>query len=102
MYLGGLEVVFFDKIDIEKEEKMDIDEFLFKIVVNNDGQLERNELGNLCMCMYVDVIEDDDSESDEDDDRREKRDKWKGRIEKKEIKMEVWIEKFILDLWLKF
>lgn len=102
MYLGGLEVVFFDKIDIEKEEKMDIDEFLFKIVVNNDGQLERNELGNLCMCMYVDVIEDDDSESDEDDDRREKRDKWKGRIEKKENKMEVWIEKFILDLWLKF
>lgn len=98
MYSGGPEVVFLDKIDTEKEEKMDIDEPPLKIVVNNDGQPERNEPGNLRMRMHADAIEDDDSESDEDDDRREKRDKWKGRIEKKENKMEVRTEKPTLDL----
>ena len=98
MYSGGPEVVFLDKIDTEKEEKMDIDEPPLKIVVNNDGQPERNEPGILRMRMHADAIEDDDSESDEDDDRREKRDKWKGRIEKKENKMEVRTEKPTLDL----
>ena len=99
MYSSGPEVVFLDKIETEKEEKMDIDEPPLKIVVTNDGQPERSEPGNLRMRMHADAIEDDDSESDEDDDRREKRDKWKGRIEKKENKMEeVRTEKPTLDL----
>lgn len=99
MYSSGPEVVFLDKIETEKEEKMDIDEPPLKIVVTNDGQPERSEPGNLRMRMHADAIEDDDSESDEDDDRREKRDKWKGRIEKKEDKMEeVRTEKPTLDL----
>ncbi|XP_022781558.1 nuclear cap-binding protein subunit 3-like isoform X2 [Stylophora pistillata] len=99
MYSSGPEVVFLDKIETEKEEKMDIDEPPLKIVVTNDGQPERSEPGNLRMRMHADAIEDDDSESDEDDDRREKRDKWKGRIEKKEDKMEeVRTEKPTLDI----
>lgn len=78
MYSGGLEVFFLDKIEIDKEEKMDIDEFLFKIVVINEGLVERSDFMNLCMCMYVDFLEEDESESDDDDDSREKCDRWKG------------------------
>lgn len=84
MYTGGPEVLFLDKIETDKEEKMDIDEPPLKIVVTNEGPMERSDTSNLRMRMYADSLEDDESESDDDDDSREKRDRWKGRINRKE------------------
>ena len=98
MYSGGPDVLFLDKIETEREEKMDIDEPPLKIVVTNDGEAERSDPGNLRMRMYADSVEDDDSDSDEDDDRREKRDRWKGRIEKKQNTKEEVRKEPTLDL----
>ena len=84
MYSGGPEVLFLDKIETDKEEKMDIDEPPLKIVVTNEGPVERSDPTNLRMRMYADSLEEDESESDDDDDSREKRDRWKGRIDRKE------------------
>ena len=80
MYTAGPEVVFLDKIETDKEEKMDIDEPPLKIVVTNEGPMERSDTTNLRMRMYADSLEED--ESDSDDDSREKRDRWKGRIDR--------------------
>ena len=82
MYSGGPEVLFLDKIETDKEEKMDIDEPPLKIVVTNEGPVERSDPTNLRM--YADSLEEDESESDDDDDSREKRDRWKGRIDRKQ------------------
>lgn len=84
MYSGGPEVLFLDKIETDKEEKMDIDEPPLKIVVTNEGPVERSDPTNLRMRMYADSLEEDESESDDDDDSREKRDRWKGRIDRKQ------------------
>jgi len=84
MYTGGPQVLFLDKIETDKEEKMDIDEPPLKIVVTNEGPTERSNTTNMRMRMYADSLEDDDSESDDDDDSREKRDRWKGRIDRKQ------------------
>ena len=85
MYTGGPDVLFVDKIETDKEEKMDIDEPPLKIVVSNEGRTERSERGNRRMRMYADSVEEDESESDEeDDDRRENRDKWKERMDRKQ------------------
>ena len=84
MYSGGPEVLFLDKIETDKEEKMDIDEPPLKIVVTNEGPTERSDTTNLRMRMYADSLEEDESESDDDDDNREKRDRWKGRIARKQ------------------
>ena len=84
MYTGGPQVLFLDKIETDKEEKMDIDEPPLKVVVTNEGPTERSNTTNLRMRMYADSLEDDDSESDDDDDSREKRDKWKARIDRKQ------------------
>ena len=83
MYSGGPEVLFLDKIETDKEEKMDIDEPPLKVVVTNEGPMERSDTTNLRMRMYADSLEEDESESDDDDDNREKRDRWKGRIDRK-------------------
>ena len=103
MYADGPDVLFLDKIETEKEEKMEIDEPPLKIMVTNDGPVEKSEPSNLRMRMYADSLEEDDSEdeSDEDDDRREKRDKWKGRIEKKQEKKEEIKPPQTLDLRAK-
>ena len=94
MYTGGPEVVFLDKIETDKEEKMDIDEPPLKIVVTNEGPIERSDTSNLRMRMYADSLEEDESESDDDDDSREKRDRWKGRIDrKKDTKREEPVKK---------
>lgn len=85
MYTGGPEVLFLDKIETDKEEKMDIDEPPLKIVVTNEGPTERSDTTNLRMRMYADSLEEDESDSDDDDDSREKRDRWKGRIDRKQI-----------------
>jgi len=84
MYTGGPDVLFLDKIETDKEEKMEIDEPPLKIVVTNEGTMERSDTSNLRMRMYADSLEDDESDSDDDDDSREKRDRWKGRINRKE------------------
>lgn len=84
MYSGGPEVLFLDKIETDKEEKMDIDEPPLKIVVTNEGPVERSDPTNLRMRMYADSLEEDESESDDDDDSREKRDRWKGRVDRKQ------------------
>lgn len=84
MYTGGPDVLFLDKIETDKEEKMEIDEPPLKIVVTNEGTMERSDTSNLRMRMYADSLEDDESDSDDDDDNREKRDRWKGRINRKE------------------
>ena len=90
MYADGPDVLFLDNVEIEKEEKMEIDEPPLKIMVTNDGPVEKSEPSNLRMRMYADSVEDDDSEDESDDDRREKRDEWKGRIERKqETKEEI-------------
>ena len=83
MYSGGPEVLFLDKIETDKEEKMDIDEPPLKIVVTNEGPTGKSDTTNLRMRMYADSLE-DESESDDDDDSREKRDRWKGRIDRSE------------------
>ncbi|KAJ7387177.1 hypothetical protein OS493_004143 [Desmophyllum pertusum] len=84
MYSGGPDVLFLDKIETEKDEKMDVDEPPLKIIVTNDGPTERSDPANPRMRMYADSVEEEESESDEDnDDRREMRDKWKGRIGRK-------------------
>jgi len=94
MYTGGPEVVFLDKIETDKEEKMDIDEPPLKVVVTNEGPIERSDTSNLRMRMYADSLEEDESESDDDDDSREKRDRWKGRIDrKKDTKREEPVKK---------
>ena len=84
MYSGGPEVLFLDKIETDKDEKMDVDEPPLKIVVTNEGPMERSDTTNLRMRMYADSLEEDESESDDDDDSREKRDRWKGRIDRKQ------------------
>ena len=63
---------------------MEIDEPPLKIVVTNEGTMERSDTSNLRMRMYADSLEDDESDSDDEDDSREKRDRWKGRINRKE------------------
>lgn len=94
MYSGGPEVLFLDKIETDKEEKMDIDEPPLKIVVTNEGPVERSDPTNLRMRMYADSLEEDESESDDDDDSREKRDRWKGRIDRKQnAKQEEQVKK---------
>lgn len=83
MFFEGLEVFFFDKIEEDGDEKMEIDELFLKVMVINEDFVMRVEFFNVCMCMYVDFLEEDESEDESDDDKREKRDKWKGRIGKK-------------------
>ena len=103
MYDGGPEVMFLDKTEAEKEEKMEIDEPPLKIVVTNDGTTERSESSNLRMRMYADSVGEDESEEEsEDEDKRERRDKWKGRIERREEKREEEVKpKPSLDLRTK-
>ena len=100
MYASGPDVLFLDKIEPETEEKMEIDEPPLKIVVTNDGpaEPERSDSSNLRMRMYADTVDEDESESDEDDDRREKRDNWKGRIERRQEKKEQIKPQPTLDL----
>lgn len=94
MYTGGPDVLFLDKLETDKVEEMDIDEPPLKIIVTNEGPTEKpSEPTNLRMRMYADSVEEDESESDEDDDRREKRDKWKGRIERKQDTREEVVKK---------
>lgn len=98
MYADGPDVLFLDKVESEQEEKMEIDEPPLKIMVTNDGPVEKSEPSNLRMRMYADSVEDDDSEDESDDDRREKRDEWKGRIERKQEKKEESKPPKTLDL----
>lgn len=84
---GGPDVLFLDKIEGDDDEKMEIDEPPLKIMVTNEGHVEKIESSNLRMRMYADSLKEDDSD-ESDDDRREKRDKWKGRIGKKTEKKE--------------
>lgn len=79
---GGPDVLFLDKIEEDNDEKMEIDEPPLKIMVTNERPVEKIEPSNLRMRMYADSLKEDDSD-ESDDDRREKRDKWKGRIGKK-------------------
>ena len=80
--------MFLDKIEGEKDEKMEIDEPPLKVVITNDGAAEKREPSDVRMRMYADSVEEDESESDEDDDKRERRDRWKGRTERVETKPE--------------
>ena len=99
MYSGGPDVLFLDKIETEKDEKMDVDEPPLKIIVTNDGPTERSDPANPRMRMYADSVEEEESESDEDnDDRREMRDKWKGRIGRKPNTREEVKKETTLDL----
>ncbi|XP_015762406.1 PREDICTED: nuclear cap-binding protein subunit 3-like [Acropora digitifera] len=84
---GGPDVLFLDKVEEDDDEKMEIDEPPLKIMVTNEGPVEKIESSNLRMRMYADSLKEDDSD-ESDDDRREKRDKWKGRIGKKAEKRE--------------
>lgn len=84
---GGPDVLFLDKVEEDDDEKMEIDEPPLKIMVTNEGPVEKVESSNLRMRMYADSLKEDDSD-ESDDDRREKRDKWKGRIGKKAEKRE--------------
>ncbi|XP_074635376.1 nuclear cap-binding protein subunit 3-like [Acropora palmata] len=84
---GGPDVLFLDKIEEDDDEKMEIDEPPLKIMVTNEGPVEKTESSSLRMRMYADSLKEDDSD-ESDDDRREKRDKWKGRIGKKAEKRE--------------
>ncbi|XP_068679415.1 nuclear cap-binding protein subunit 3-like [Montipora foliosa] len=88
MFSEGPDVLFLDKIDEDGDEKMEIDEPPLKVMVTNEDSVMRAEPSNVRMRMYADSLEEDESEDESDDDKREKRDKWKGRIGKKQEERE--------------
>ena len=88
MFSEGPEVLFLDKIEEDGDEKMEIDEPPLKVMVTNEDSVMRAEPSNVRMRMYADSLEEDESEDESDDDKREKRDKWKGRIGKKQEERE--------------